>query len=76
MHQADDQDPENILMFLECLESPDFYSRLYALQLLSNLIKARPAIIQKCLLSSAVGISRLVVSLNDNREAVRNGSHP
>lgn len=72
--RTDYQDPENILMLLECLESPDFYSRLYALQLLSNLIKARPTIIQKCLLSSAVGISRLVVSLNDNREAVRNGT--
>jgi hypothetical protein len=57
---------------LECLESTDFYSRLYALQLLSNLLKARPTVIQKCLLSSATGISRLVVSLNDNREAVRN----
>jgi hypothetical protein len=60
-------------MVLDCLESPDFYSRLYALQLLSNLLKARPTIIQKCLLSSALGISRLVASLNDNREAVRNG---
>ena len=63
-------------MLLECLESPDFYSRLYALQLLSNLIKARPTVIQKYLLSSAVGISRLVASLNDNREAVRNGNDP
>ena len=60
-------------MLLECLESPDFYSRLYALQLLSNLLKARPTLIQKCLLSYALGISRLVASLNDNREAVRNG---
>lgn len=61
-----------MITLLECLESTDFYSRLYALQLLSNLLKARPALIQKCLLSSATGISRLVVSLNDNREAVRN----
>jgi len=60
---------------LECLESSDFYSRLYALQLLTNLLKARPALIQKCLLSSALGISRLVASLNDNREAVRNGTY-
>jgi intracellular protein transport protein USO1 len=63
-------------MLLECLESPDFYSRLYSLQLLSNLLKARPTLIQNCLLSSALGISRLVASLNDNREAVRNGTHP
>jgi len=62
-----------VITLLECLESPDFYSRLYALQLLSNLLKARSALIQKCLLSSALGISRLVASLNDNREAVRNG---
>ena len=60
---------------MECLESSDFYSRLYALQLLTNLLKARPALIQKCLLSSALGISRLVASLNDNREAVRNGTY-
>ena len=59
---------------MECVESSDFYSRLYALQLLSNLLKARPALIQKCLLSSALGISRLVAGLNDNREAVRNGT--
>jgi intracellular protein transport protein USO1 len=63
-----------VITLLDCLESPDFYSRLYALQLLSNLLKARSTLIQKCLLSSALGISRLVVSLNDNREAVRNGT--
>jgi intracellular protein transport protein USO1 len=62
-----------VITLLDCLESPDFYSRLYALQLLSNLLKARPTLIQKCLLASALGISRLVASLNDNREAVRNG---
>jgi intracellular protein transport protein USO1 len=60
-------------MLLECLDSPDFYSRLYALQMLSNLLKARPTVIQKCLLTSPLGISRLVASLNDAREEVRNG---
>jgi intracellular protein transport protein USO1 len=62
-------------MLLDCLESSDFYSRLYALQLLSNLLKARAVLVQKCLLLSPLGISRLVASLNDNREAVRNGIH-
>lgn len=67
------QDNDNVLTLLDCLESPDFYSRLYSLQLLSNLLKARTAFVQKCLLSSPLGISRLVASLSDNREAVRNG---
>jgi len=62
-------------MLLECLQSHDFYSRLYALQLLSNLLKARPSVIQKFLLTSPLGISQLVARLNDPREAVRNGNN-
>ncbi|KAL8957917.1 MAG: hypothetical protein Q9193_004924 [Seirophora villosa] len=65
------QRQENITVLLDLLESYDFYSRLYALQLISAISTARPDRTQECVATSPVGVSRLVAVLDDKREAVR-----
>ncbi|KAL8775615.1 MAG: hypothetical protein Q9209_000111, partial [Squamulea sp. 1 TL-2023] len=62
---------ENITVLLDLLESYDFYSRLYSLQLISAISTARPERTQECVGTSPVGVSRLVAVLDDKREAVR-----
>ncbi|KAL8892384.1 MAG: hypothetical protein Q9215_000658 [Flavoplaca cf. flavocitrina] len=65
------QRQENITVLLDLLESYDFYSRLYSLQLISAISTARPERTQECVGTSPVGVSRLVAILDDKREAVR-----
>ncbi|KAL8719083.1 MAG: hypothetical protein Q9225_003861 [Loekoesia sp. 1 TL-2023] len=65
------QRQENITVLLDLLESYDFYSRLYSLQLISAISTARPERTQECVATSPVGVSRLVAVLDDKREAVR-----
>ncbi|KAL8736930.1 MAG: hypothetical protein Q9181_002195 [Wetmoreana brouardii] len=65
------QRQENITVLLDLLESYDFYSRLYSLQLISAISSARPERTQECVATSPVGVSRLVAVLEDKREAVR-----
>lgn len=67
------QRQENITVLLDLLESYDFYSRLYSLQLISAISTARPERTQECVGTSPVGVSRLVAVLDDKREAVRSG---
>ena len=63
---------ENITILLELLETEDFYSRLYSLQLLNSILSARPERTEECILDTPLGISRLVDVLDDRREAIRN----
>jgi len=65
------QRQENITVLLDLLETPDFYSRLYALQLLTAVCASRPERTQECILSAPLGTTRLVAVLDDAREAVR-----
>lgn len=69
------QRQENTTVLLDLLESYDFYSRLYSLQLMSAISSARPERTQECVATSPVGVSRLVAVLDDKREAVRSGMH-
>ena len=62
---------DNITVLLSLLETTDFYSRLYALQLLTAIASARPERTQDCILSAPLGTTRLVATLEDAREAVR-----
>ncbi|KJZ72052.1 hypothetical protein HIM_08613 [Hirsutella minnesotensis 3608] len=64
-HQA------NILQLLKFVESPDFYSRLYSLQLLAAILSARAQRTEECVLNATLGISRLVAVLDDSRDAIR-----
>ncbi|KAK7733326.1 Vesicle-mediated ER to Golgi transport protein [Cytospora paraplurivora] len=66
------QRQENITLLLDFLETPDFYSRLYSLQLLIAILAARPERTEECVFTAPLGISRLVAILDDSREAVRN----
>ncbi|KAL8692134.1 MAG: hypothetical protein Q9218_002776 [Villophora microphyllina] len=65
------QRQENTTVLLDLLESYDFYSRLYSLQLMSAISSARPERTRECVATSPVGVSRLVAVLDDKREAVR-----
>ncbi|KAF2130623.1 hypothetical protein P153DRAFT_338621 [Dothidotthia symphoricarpi CBS 119687] len=65
---------DNITLLLDLLETPNFYSRLYSLQLIRAIALARPERTQECILIAPLGTSRLVAMLDDPREAVRNES--
>jgi len=57
---------------LDLLDKPDFYSRLYSLQLIRAISLARPQRTQECVLTAPGGIERLVATLDDPRDAIRN----
>jgi intracellular protein transport protein USO1 len=63
-----------VTILLDLLNVPDFYPRLYSLQLLAAVLSARPQRTQECVLTAPVGIARLVAILDDRREAIRNGA--
>jgi hypothetical protein len=66
------QRQDNITLLLGFLDSNDFYSRLYSLQLLSAILSSRTERTQECIFEAPLGISRLVAVLDDTREAIRN----
>jgi intracellular protein transport protein USO1 len=66
------QRQDNITMLLDLLDTSDFYSRLYSLQLLVSILSSRTERTEECIFTAPLGISRLVAVLDDRREAVRN----
>lgn len=66
------QRQDNITSLLDLLESHEFYSRLYSLQLISHISSARPERTQECIFTAPLGISRLVSLLDEPREPIRN----
>ncbi|USW53579.1 hypothetical protein Slin15195_G068980 [Septoria linicola] len=68
------QDNISILLHLLDPTSPfaDYYSRLYAVQILSAICAARPDRLQECILAAPLGVSSMVGILDDGRDAVRN----
>lgn len=66
------QRQDNITLLLDFLDTNDFYSRLYPLQLLSAILSARTERTEECIFTAPLGISRLVAVLDDKRDAVRN----
>lgn len=68
------QRQENITLLLDFLDSSDFYSRLYPLQLLGAILVARTERTEECIFTAPLGISRLVAILDDHRDAIRNES--
>ncbi|KAI0156433.1 p115 like vesicle tethering protein [Xylariaceae sp. FL1272] len=66
------QRQENITLLLNFLESTDFHSRLYSLQLLVAILSSRTERTEECISSAPLGIPRLVAVLEDRREAIRN----
>ncbi|RCI13576.1 hypothetical protein L249_5624 [Ophiocordyceps polyrhachis-furcata BCC 54312] len=66
------QRQENTRILVDLMESADFYSRLYTIQLLSAILAARTQRMEECVLTAPLGLSRLVGVLEDDREAIRN----
>lgn len=66
------QRQDNIALILNFLETTDFYSRLYSLQLLSQIQSSRPERTEECIFQAPLGISRLVAVLDDRRDSIRN----
>ncbi|PNS15300.1 Intracellular protein transport protein USO1 [Sphaceloma murrayae] len=65
------QRQDNITILLDLLEVPDYYARMYSIQLLTAISSARPERTQQCILSAPLGTARLVGVLDDGREAIR-----
>lgn len=65
------QRQENITLLLDFLETEDFYSRLYSLQLLSAILSSRPERTEECIFTAPLGISRLVATLDDKRAQIQ-----
>ncbi|KAF2874378.1 p115 like vesicle tethering protein [Massariosphaeria phaeospora] len=68
------QRQDNITVLLDLLEQPDFYPRLYSLQLIQAASSARPERTQECVLTAPLGTTRLVGTLDDPRDAVRDAA--
>ncbi|CBY00474.1 hypothetical protein IAQ61_011400 [Plenodomus lingam] len=65
------QRQDNITLLADLLGRPDFYSRLYSLQLIRAVALARPERTQECILAAPAGIENLVAVLDDPRDAIR-----
>lgn len=56
------------------MDQPDYYARIYAIQLLTAISSSRPERTQECILQAPLGTARLVGVLDDGRDAVRNAA--
>ncbi|KAK9467777.1 p115 like vesicle tethering protein [Lipomyces arxii] len=65
------QREENVSLLIDILENKDFYVRLYSLQLLGAILSNRTDRTQQCVFTAPLGISRLVSTLDDHREAIQ-----
>ena len=63
----------NVTMLLEILQDDDFYIRFNSIQLLNALLTNTGSHIHDCILTSPMGLSRLIDLLDDKREIIRNG---
>lgn len=70
------QRQDNITILIDFLGSTDFYARLYSLQLIQAVCSARSERTQECILAAPLGTTRLVGSLEDPCDAIRNGVAP
>ncbi|KAG0166470.1 hypothetical protein DFQ28_008174 [Apophysomyces sp. BC1034] len=68
------EDSRNVTILLDILEEYDFYVRFNTIKLLSVLLINRIQRIQECILTSPMGITRLVDLLDDKRDIIRNES--
>ncbi|KAJ3161068.1 Vesicle-mediated ER to Golgi transport protein [Geranomyces michiganensis] len=66
------KDAGNVTLLLDILEEVDFYVRFYTVQLLNTLFLHSGSRLQDCILTSPLGISRLIDLLDDRREIIRN----
>ncbi|KAF9283271.1 hypothetical protein BGZ68_005455 [Mortierella alpina] len=65
-------DANNVAVLLDMLEEYDFYVRFHVVSLLSTLVLNNTTRLQECILTSPMGMSRLMALLDDRREIIRN----
>ncbi|KAG0204277.1 hypothetical protein BGX28_003737 [Mortierella sp. GBA30] len=70
-----DMDASNVAVLLDMLEEYDFYVRFHVVSLLSTLVLNNTPRLQECILTSPMGMSRLMALLDDRREIIRNESN-
>ncbi|KAH6584978.1 hypothetical protein BASA60_000741 [Batrachochytrium salamandrivorans] len=66
------KDAANVTLLLDILAELDFYVRLDTVQFLTTLLQNNGPHLQDCVLTSPMGISRLIDLLDDRREIIRN----
>ncbi|KAJ3388906.1 hypothetical protein HDU84_009320 [Entophlyctis sp. JEL0112] len=66
------KDPSNVTVLLEILEEFEFYIRFNTIQFLMTLLENYSERLQECVLTSPIGIARLMDLLDDPREIIRN----
>lgn len=66
------QEDGTISLILSLLDNPDFYVRMYTLQLLEALVSMRPLRAKEAVLHAPLGISSLIQVLEDTHDPVRN----
>ncbi|KAF9311270.1 hypothetical protein BG003_007586 [Podila horticola] len=72
MSKAILDDTGNVATLLDILEEYDFYVRFHVVSLLALLVLNDTPRLQECILTSPVGMSRLMALLDDRREIIRN----
>ncbi|KAG0039362.1 hypothetical protein BGZ82_008584 [Podila clonocystis] len=72
MSKAILDDAGNVTTLLDILEEYDFYVRFHVVSLLALLVLNDTPRLQECILTSPVGMSRLMALLDDRREIIRN----
>lgn len=66
--------PTPLHTLLTLLTPTHFYLRFFSLQLMGILLGNRSSVVQSHVLTAAGGVGRLVETLDDNREIIRNGA--
>ncbi|KAJ3376765.1 Vesicle-mediated ER to Golgi transport protein, partial [Lobulomyces angularis] len=66
------KDPKNVTLLLDILEEQDFYVRFHTVEILQTLLLNMGSKLQDTVMTSPLGISRLIDLLDDHREIVRN----
>ncbi|KAF2758392.1 intracellular protein transport protein [Pseudovirgaria hyperparasitica] len=66
------QRQDNTTILLDLLDKPDFYSRFYSLRLLQAIFTSREERTQESILTAPLGTTRLVATLDDPRDGIRN----
>jgi hypothetical protein len=67
------KDSGNVTLLLDILAEVDFYVRFNCIQLLNTLYTNVGNALHEGILTSPLGISRLIDLLDDRREIIRNG---
>lgn len=66
------KESDNITLLLDILAEVDFYVRFNSIAFLTTLLQTATQKLQDAILTSPLGISRLIDLLNDHREIIRN----